>query len=143
MRLTPPGLATPDDPTAGGLQVGRVVGTRLGPSALPSLLRPHWILRDREHQRDVEGEARFVDQQVRGPWRTWSHDTSSPSDPGSEGGTRVGDTLEVEFPARLQRLQPLLSPQMQRVFRFRDRQLREDLAFHARYADQPRPARSR
>ncbi|MGO2360052.1 MAG: TIGR01777 family oxidoreductase [Brachybacterium tyrofermentans] len=138
VRLTPPGLATPDDPTAGGLQVGRVVGTRLGPSALPSLLRPHWILRHREHQRDVEGEARFVDQQVRGPWRTWSHEHRLLSDPGSEGGTLVRDTLEVELPARLQRLEPLLGPQMQRVFRFRDRQLREDLAFHARYADQPR-----
>lgn len=138
VRLTPPGIATQDDPAAGGLHVGRVVGTRLGPSALPSLLRPHWILRHREHEADAEGDARFVDQQVRGPWRTWRHEHRLLTDPGSAEGTLIRDTLEVELPRRLQRLEPLLSSRIQRVFRFRDRQLRDDLAFHARFADQPR-----
>lgn len=132
VRLTPPGLATLDDPAAGGMQEGRIVGTRLGPAPLPELLRPRWVLRHREHD---PAAGRFVDEQVHGPWRTWRHEHRlSPSD----GGTEIRDELEVELPRHLERLAPLVESRLHRVLAFRDRQLRDDLAFHARFAGTPR-----
>lgn len=131
VRLTPPGLATADDPAEGGLRSGRLVGARLGPAMLPDLLRPHWILRHAEHDDD----GRFVDQQVHGPWRTWRHEHRIAAD-GS--GTVVHDRIEIELPRRLERLAPLAEDQVRRVLAFRDRQLRDDLAFHARWAHLPR-----
>lgn len=133
VRLTPPGLATIDDPAAGGMQEGRTVGTRLGPSQLPELLRPHWVLRHREQDRAA---GRFVDQQVAGPWRTWRHEhTISPA---GEGRSVVHDRLLVELPRGLERLAPLAEARVRRVLAFRDRQLQDDLAFHARFAEVPR-----
>lgn len=131
VRLTPPGLASADDPTVGGMRGGRLVGTRLGPPILPDLLRPHWILRQVEH----EPEGRFVDQQVHGPWRTWRHEHRLEAE-GS--GTAIRDSVEVELPRRLERLAPVVESQLRRLFAFRARQLHDDLAFHARYAHVPR-----
>lgn len=158
VRLTPPGLASLDEPGDGGMREGRIVGARLGPPALPALLRPHWVLRHREH--DPE-DGRFVDQQVHGPWRTWRHEhTFAPADGGGAGGragsggvgdggaggggtrtgggTEIRDELELELPRHLERLEPLVEARVRRVLAFRDRQLRADLAFHARFADLPR-----
>ena len=39
-RLTPPGLASAEDPAEGGTGQGRLVGVRLGPALLPQPLRP-------------------------------------------------------------------------------------------------------
>ncbi|WP_193107442.1 TIGR01777 family oxidoreductase [Brachybacterium sp. FME24] len=132
VRLTPPGLASADDPSAGGLHAGRVVGARLGPPLLPDLLRPHWVLRHREHD---ETAGRFVDQQVHGPWRDWRHEHSFAAD---GHGTLVHDTIDLELPRRLQRFEPLVETQVRRLLAFRDRQLHDDLTFHARFADTPR-----
>ena len=44
VRLTPPGLASAEEPAAGGMHAGRLVGARLGPPVLPDLLRPRWLL---------------------------------------------------------------------------------------------------
>lgn len=134
VRLTPPGLAAPDDPSAGGMEAGRVVGARLGPPALPAALRPHWLLRHVEH----DPSGRFVDRQVRGPWRTWQHEHRLSAD--GERGTRVEDTIDLELPAgRLGSLaEGPVEDQVRRLLAFRARQLGEDLDFHARYADVPR-----
>ena len=132
VRLTPPGLATLDDPAAGGMQEGRIVGSRLGPAALPELLRPRWVLRHREQDPEA---GRFVDQQVHGPWRTWRHEHRLIP---SGSGTEIHDELEVELPRHLGRLAPLVESRLRRVLAFRDRQLRDDLAFHARFAGTPR-----
>lgn len=131
VRLTPPGLATVDDPAGGGMRAGRLVGTRLGPSMLPQPLRPRWVLRHVES----DGEGRFADQQVHGPWRTWRHEHSIEAD---GAGTALRDSIELEMPRRLDRFEPVAASQMRRLLEFRDRQLRDDLAFHARFADQPR-----
>jgi len=151
VRLTPPGLASLDAPGDGGLREGRIVGARLGPAVLPDLVRPHWVLRHREHDPD---HGHFVDQQVHGPWRIWRHehtfasaggDDSADAGPttgtgsGSSGrGTAIHDEIEIELPHRLERLEPLVETRVRRVLAFRDRQLHDDLAFHARYADVPR-----
>lgn len=132
VRLTPPGLAGADDPATGGMRAGRLVGVRVGPSALPTALRPHWILRHLEH----EPEGRFVDQQVHGPFRTWRHEHRI--DNVAEAITEVHDSIDLELPRRLERLEPLAETQMHRLLGFRARQLRDDLAFHARWAHLPR-----
>ncbi|MGP9539802.1 TIGR01777 family oxidoreductase [Brachybacterium sp. AOP43-C2-M15] len=131
VRLTPPGLASAEEPAAGGLRAGRLVGARLGPPVLPDPLRPRWILRHAEH----DSSGRFVDQQVHGPWRTWQHEHRLEAD---GDGTAIRDSIELELPRRLERLTPVAASQVRRLLAFRARQLRDDLAFHARYADQPR-----
>lgn len=131
VRLTPPGLASADAPAEGGMQAGRVVSAHLGPPLLPTALRPQWVLRHREH----EAQGRFVDQQVRGPFRTWRHEHLIEADGAS---TAIHDSIELELPRRLERLAPLAESQLQRLLTFRERQLRDDLAFHARWAQLPR-----
>src|SRR5699024_950198 len=132
VRLTPPGLASADAPAEGGMRAGRLVSAHLGPPMLPTALRPRWILRHSEH----DPAGRFVDQQVRGPLRTWRHEHEIL--PGADGGTEIHDSIELELPRRLERLEPLAETQMHRLLGFRARQLRDDLAFHARWAHLPR-----
>lgn len=142
VRLTPPGLGSADASEGGGMQAGRLVGVRLGPTALPTALRPHWILRHLEH----DPQGRFVDQQVRGPWRTWRHEhrieaAAGPAEAGAAEAapaTEIHDSIELELPRRLERLTPLAESQVRRLLAFRARQLRDDLAFHARWAQLPR-----
>lgn len=134
VRLTPPGLGGVEDPAAGGLRVGRVVSARLGPSKLPDPVRPRWVLRHREH--DVEADAGwFVDQQIHGPWRDWRHEHRFAAD---DHGTLVHDAVDLELPRRLESIAGPVESQVRRLLAFRDRQLREDLHFHARFADTPR-----
>src|SRR5699024_5522774 len=93
--------------------------------------RPRWLLRHVEQP----SEGSFVDQQVRGPWRTWRHEHHLEAD-GS--GTAIRDSLELELPRRLERLAPVAESQVRRLLAFRARQLHDDLAFHARHAHVPR-----
>lgn len=132
VRLTPPGLATPDDPADGGLRSGRIVGARLGPPVLPDPLRPHLVVRHLEH----DPAGRFVDRQAHGPWRTWQHEHRITAD-GSHR-TEIRDHIDLELPRRLERWEPVAESQVRRLLRFRAQQLRDDLAFHARFADTPR-----
>lgn len=132
VRLTPPGLATPDAPGEGGIRPGRVVGVRVGPPVLPMLIRPHWVLR---HVERVPGGG-FVDQQVRGPWRSWRHEHGILDD--ARGGTLLRDVIDLELPRHLDHLAPRVERAVQAQFAFRARQLRDDLAFHARWAHVPR-----
>ena len=127
-RLTPPGLATAEDPAEGGTGQGRLVGVRLGPALLPQPLRPRWLLR----HAGAEPPFDFADQQVRGPWRTWRHEHAVEE---SGSGAAVHDRLEVELPRRLERWEPRVEQLVHGVMHFRARQLREDLAFHAARAE--------
>ena len=132
VRLTPPGLASADAPAEGGMREGRLVSAHLGPPMLPTALRPRWILCHSEH----DPAGRFVDQQVRGPLRTWRHEHEIVA--GAGGGTEIRDSIELELPRRLERLEPLAASQVHRLLAFRAEQLRDDLAFHARWAHLPR-----
>src|SRR5690625_3556055 len=135
VRLTPPGLATPDEPAEGGTRTGRIVSTRLGPPLLPDPLRPRFVVRHIAS----DGQGRFTDRQAHGPWRTWQHQHRIRPDPAdSPTGTVIDDVLDIELPRRLGRLEPLVKDRVRSVLAFRRRQLRDDLAFHARFADTPR-----
>lgn len=130
-RLTPPGLGGPASPEEGGTRTGRLVGVRLGPGVLPTGLRPRWLLRHAEAAAPFD----FVDQQVRGPWRTWRHEHGLDGD---DRGAVVRDRLEIELPRWFDGLEPTVEASVRSLLDFRARQLREDLAFHARWAGSPR-----
>ena len=106
VRLTPPGLGGPENPDDGGARAGRLVPVRLGPAVLPDALRPRWLLRHAEDARSGDGgeELRFVDRQVRGPWRTWHHEHAVEA---AEAGTTMADRLEIELPRGLSSLETL------------------------------------
>ena len=137
VRLTPPGLGGPESPGDGGTRSGRLVPVRLGPAVLPGSLRPRWLLRHAEDARSSGGgeELRFVDQQVRGPWRAWRHEHAVDA---SEGGATMTDRLEIELPRGLSALEPRVERSVRELLAFRARQLRDDLAFHSRWAGTPR-----
>src|SRR5699024_4357075 len=98
VRLTPPGLASADAPAEGGMRAGRLVSAHLGPPMLPTALRPQWILRHSEH----DPAGRFVDQQVRGPLRTWRHEHEIGA--GTGGGTGIRDRIGPALPRPRERL---------------------------------------
>lgn len=66
-----------------------------------------------------EPNVRFVDVQVRGPYRLWRHEHTFEA---KDGGTRIGDRVEYELP-----LYPLgevvhgllVRPDLDRIFAFR------------------------
>jgi len=87
-RITPPwlsfGVVTPEPiPMA----PGTMIEYRLRLHGVP--LR--WLTRIDEWERD----RRFVDRQVRGPYRLWRHQHEFESVP---GGTRVRDRVDYELP---------------------------------------------
>lgn len=143
VRLTPPGMATlvegVDDLSVGTEVVLRVshpivagllpdVGRkRKGPVGFP------WRVR---HTELVPGE-RFVDEQVSGPFQRWIHEHHFAEGPGN--ATIVTDRVHWELrtlPARI--ANPLVEMQLSGLFGFRERQLRADLALHARLGATPR-----
>lgn len=130
-RLTPPSLAGAEDPDAGGTETGRLVGVRLGPSVLPSLLRPQMISRHIAS----DGPGHFIDRQAKGPFRTWQHEHTITAD--GPDRTAITDEIVLELPRRLERFEELAADQVRGLLAFRHRQLRDDLAFHARFADTP------
>lgn len=143
VRLTPPGMATRLEGTD-DLTVGTEVLLRLS-HPLVAGLRPRlgrrgrgpvgvpWRLR---HTALVPDEL-FVDEQVAGPFRRWEHEHHFADGPG--GSTVVTDRIRWELPARPACLaDPLVAMQLHGLFGFRERQLRADLALHARLAAAPR-----
>lgn len=148
VRLTPPGMATlvegVDDLSVGTEVVLRVshpivagllpdVGRkRKGPVGFP------WRVR---HTELVPGE-RFVDEQVSGPFQRWIHEHHFAEGPGN--ATIVTDRVHWELrtlPARI--ANPLVEMQLSGLFGFRERQLRADLALHARLGATPARSSSR
>lgn len=134
VRLSPPGLGSPEDPDVGGLEAGRRVTLRLGPPLLP--VRPAWRL---VHARSEEGDgvASFEDHQLgdRGPVRLWHHRHALRA---AGGATDITDRIDVELKGPLAALDGEARSQIERLLTFRTAQLREDLAFHAARADRPR-----
>jgi ligand-binding SRPBCC domain-containing protein len=63
---------------------------------------------------------RFVDTQIKGPYRTWVHDHRFQQ---VKGGTVVSDSVEYEVPggALVHRL--LVRPDLERIFSYRTEQL--------------------
>jgi uncharacterized protein (TIGR01777 family) len=140
-RLTPPGSATIVEGPTDGIEVGSEltlrVSTPLVSGLLPDVPLPGagvgpvgapWHVR---HVELVAGE-RFVDEQVSGPFRAWRHEHVFTDAPG--GGTTITDRVTWELPVRLPaRLdEALVERRLRALFDFRERQLRDDLALHAR-----------
>ena len=70
-----------------------------------------------------EPPARFVDRQVRGPYRLWIHEHTFAND--DAGGTWVGDNVEYAVPGGRIVQRWLVAPELERIFRYRHQVLEE------------------
>ncbi|MDO5535135.1 MAG: hypothetical protein Q4F65_10850, partial [Propionibacteriaceae bacterium] len=147
-RLSPPGMVTVLAPHTDGINVGSqatlLISHPLVAGLLPNLPRRgvrggaplgvRWVVR---HAELVPGE-RFVDEQVSGPFKTWRHEHDFADGPG--GSTIITDRVTWELPVNLPGSidQALVEMQLDGLFAFRERQLRDDLDLHTRLAASPR-----
>ncbi len=111
-RITPPGLGfvilTPEPIE---MREGTLIDYRIRVLGLPV----RWTSRIEV----LEPNVRFVDVQVRGPYRLWRHEHTFE---GGDGGTRVRDRVEYELPLFPigELAHPLLvRPDLDRIFSFR------------------------
>lgn len=87
------------------------------------------------HKDYVEGRQ-FVDTQVEGPFKSWTH--THRFEPNRDGSSRLIDRIEYELPvSQISHALALgqTEAQLERMFRFRHRRTRDDLARHALYRD--------
>ncbi len=111
------------------LQNGAQVSIEL-PLLGPLSLR--WDLTHRDFQENVQ----FCDEQVRGPFRAWTHrHRFIPEGPSS---CRMRDEIYYDPPLGLTFLRPLVNRELKRLFHFRHMALATDLTLHARWSNQPR-----
>ena len=147
-RLSPPGMATALKPLTNGIEVGSETELLISHPLVAGLL-PHvprrgmrkgapigvrWLVRHVE----LVANERFVDEQVSGPFRSWRHEHMFTDGPG--GSTIITDrvtwALPVSIPGGID--QALVEMQLDGLFAFRERQLRDDLDLHTRLAAPPR-----
>jgi hypothetical protein len=69
-----------------------------------------------------EPPMRFVDEQIRGPYRTWIHEHTFEN---RDGGTLVCDRVRYAVPFDLFVHGWLVRPDIERIFRYRTEKLRE------------------
>ena len=147
-RLSPAGMLTQLKPHTDGINVGSeteaLLSHPLVAGLLPNVPRRgvrkgvpigvRWVAR---HVELVPNE-RFVDEQVSGPFKLWRHEHKFADGPG--GSTIITDRVTWELPVTLPgRLdQALVEMQLDGLFAFRERQLRDDLDLHTRLAASPR-----
>lgn len=96
------------------MKAGALIDYRLRVRGIP--------MRWRTLIREWEPPYRFVDEQLRGPYRQWIHEhTFEPKD----GGTLARDRVQyaVPFDALVHRL--LVKPDIETIFEYRERVLRE------------------
>lgn len=142
VRLTPPGMATALRGPTDGIAVGSEIVLRISHplvSALVPRLPGRGPLGLTWHVRHVDltpGE-RFVDEQVTGPFRRWRHEHLFSDGPA--GSTVITDRVHWELPLTVPGGvdRSLVEMQLDGLFRFRERQLRADLALHARLGAPP------
>ena len=148
VRLSPAGMLTVLKPHTDGINEGSevvaLISHPLVAGLLPNVPRRgarkgapigvKWVAR---HTELVTNE-RFVDEQVSGPFKTWRHEHEFADGPG--GSTIITDRVTWELPVHLPgRLdQALVEMQLDGLFAFRERQLRDDLDLHTRLAASPR-----
>lgn len=132
-RLAPPWATVRVRDRRGTVRDGDEIGLELERGRL----RFAWRLRHRGY---AEGRG-FVDEQVAGPFRRWTHEHRFEAD--GAGGTRLVDEIDWEPPvggAVDALAAPVVEAELERVFAFRSRRLGNDLALHARWRDRPRLA---
>ena len=145
VRLTPPGMAEVVAGPTDGIRVGSELRLRISSPLVAGLLPEvgwpggargpiglPWTVR---HVEFVDGE-RFVDEQVSGPLRAWRHEHLFSDALG--GGTTITDRVTWEPPLGIAGpVAALIDGRLERLFAFRERQLRDDLALGARLAAPP------
>ena len=113
--ITPPWLHF-DILTAGPLEMraGTLIDYRLRVRGIP--------LRWRTRINDWEPPYRFVDEQIRGPYRRWIHEHRfEPRD----GGTHVGDRVQYSVPLDWAAHALFVRPDVERIFQFRSQALQK------------------
>ncbi len=138
-RLTPPGMATLLEGPTDGINPGSELVLRISHPMLTGLVpRPvprvgaSWRVR---HVEFDDGRL-FVDEQVSGPFRSWRHEHHFADAP--DGGTTITDRVHWELPPLPTGLdETVATHELRRLFAFREHQLREDLALHARLGALP------
>lgn len=134
VRLTPPGMATLLAGPTDGIEVGSELRLKISDPVLNGLLGVGlpWLVR---HVELVPGE-RFVDEQVRGPLKSWRHEHLFSDAPG--GGTTITDRVTWEPPIPLPGFAiDIITGRLAGMFTFREAQLRDDLALHSRLGAAP------
>ncbi len=145
VRLSPPGsIVTVDGPSDGiragsrvALRITSPVLTALWPSGTnPSSVRTapglRWVVKHAAYEQG----ALFVDEQASGPLRSWRHEHIF--EDAADGGTRITDRVTYELPAGLAGpLDAQVRDHLRGLFRFREDQLRADLALHAALSRTP------
>jgi len=89
--------------------------------------------------RDTIQDRQFVDEQVEGPFSHWIH--THQMDPAADGGCRLTDRIEYAPPFGLVGAaagQWCLTPQIEKMLRYRHDVTPEDLAAHSRFRERPR-----
>ena len=125
-RLAPPWWSMRVQSRAGALEVGGKIRLRVGRGPLEVT----WEI---EHT-VCETDRLFIDQQVRGPFGRWRHEHHF--EPREGGRTLLVDVVEWEPPAgAIGRAfsEQRVTRELRRVFGFRSRRLRTDLAVARRY----------
>jgi ligand-binding SRPBCC domain-containing protein len=69
-----------------------------------------------------EPPHRFVDRQIRGPYRVWIHEHTFAE---VDGGTLVGDTVEYAAPGGMLLQKLFLARDLRRIFAYRQERLRQ------------------
>ena len=146
VRLTPPGMATIVHGPTNGIETGSEIILRVTHPLIAGFLptvpvKGHgrgpvglsWHVR---HGENVPGE-RFVDEQVSGPFKAWRHEHLFADGPG--GTAIITDRITWELPVALPLGldEAMVAMQLDGLFRFRERQLRDDLALWARLRPEP------
>ncbi|WP_228488806.1 TIGR01777 family oxidoreductase [Raineyella fluvialis] len=147
VRLSPPGTIVTVDGPSDGIRVGSrralrisspVVAALWPGKTMPAPIRTAPGLRWLVEHTAYEPGALFVDEQVSGPLRSWRHEHIFEDTP--EGGTRVTDRVTYELPAALGPLgEHRVRQYLEGLFRFREDQLRGDLALQARLPESATP----
>jgi len=124
-RITPPELAFEIvTPTPIDMHPGALIEYRLGLFGV----RFGWLTEIEAW----EPPYRFVDQQIRGPYRRWHHTHTflDEAGPGGTPGTRMDDVVLWELPLAPvgEVAYPMVRLQLKRIFDYRQRRIRELLA---------------
>lgn len=125
-RLSPPGQIRAGAEPTDGIRDGSRQTFSLALPGTFGKVGPRWVAVHTAYR----PPERFVDVMERGPLRSWRHEHTFTDTP--DGGTRIEDRVDYELPLRLPGpLAALLEPRLRGMFGYRERQLRDDLDFHA------------
>lgn len=129
-RLSPPGQVRASGEPSNGIAVGSEHRFTIGIPGTAGRLGPTWHAKHTAYERGVL----FEDVMVSGPLKSWRHQHRFTDLP--DGGTQIEDRIDYELPLGLpDRLAVLVQPQLRGMFAYRERQLRDDLAFHVAHPE--------